>query len=91
MTEEQKKDSIKEGVLKAIADGQVKMHPKWQFVTKTVLLIVGAVLLALTILYLVSFIVFVLRRTDIWFVPGFGPSENGGSGSAPAPRGFQAL
>lgn len=70
-------DSIKEGVLKAIAGGQVKMRPKWQFITKTALMIVGVVLVALTTLYLVSFIVFELRQTGVLFVPGFGPQGFG--------------
>jgi hypothetical protein len=72
MTEQPKTDSIKEGVLKAIEDGRVKMRPKWQFIAKAALAILGVVLVALTTLYLVSFIVFVLRQTGVLFVPGFG-------------------
>jgi len=75
MTEDANNNSIKADVLKAIKDGQVKMRPKWQFITKAALLIVGVVLVALTILYLVSFIVFVLRQTGLLFVPGFGPQS----------------
>lgn len=70
-------NSMKEGVLKAIHDGHIKMHPKWQFITKTVLLVLGAALLALSVLFLVSFIMFVLRQTGVWFVPGFGFSGFG--------------
>lgn len=77
VTKDPKTESIKDGVLKAIADGRVRMRPKWQFITKTVLLIVGAALLTLTVLYLVSLIEFVLRRTGVWFVPYFGPSGYG--------------
>lgn len=74
---EPNQDSIKEGVLKAIQGGQVTMRPKWQFITKTALLVLGVVLIALTVLYLVSFIVFVLRQTGLLFVPGFGPQSFG--------------
>ena len=73
MNEQQPKiDTMKDDVLKAIEDGRVKMRPKWQFVAKTALMILGLVLLALTVLYLVSFIVFVLWRTGVLYLPGFG-------------------
>lgn len=70
-------DSIKEDVLKAIHDGQVKMRPKWQFSTKATLMVFGMVLIAFTVLFLVSFIVFVLRQTGVLFEPGFGFSNLG--------------
>jgi hypothetical protein len=72
MNEQPSKPSIKDNVLKVIESGRIKMRPKWQFVTQTVLLIVGTVLIALTTLYLGSFIVFVLRQNGAWFTPGFG-------------------
>jgi hypothetical protein len=72
MTPEQKTESIKADVLKAIEEGRIKMRPKWQFITQAALLIVGAVLAGLTVLYLISFIIFILRQTGLLFVPGFG-------------------
>ena len=73
MNEQQPKiDTMKDEVLKAIQGGQVKMRPKWQFITKTALLFAGVSLVAVAILYLVSFIVFVLQQTGVLFVPGFG-------------------
>ena len=77
MSVEPNQNSIKEGVLKAIEQGQVKMRPRWQFITKTALLVLGVVIAALTTLFLVSFIVFILRQTGILFVPGFGPQGFG--------------
>ena len=68
----QQPPQLKDSILKAIEDGRVKMRPKWQFITKTALTILGVVLLALTVLYLVSFIVFVLWRSGVLYVPGFG-------------------
>ena len=68
---------MKDDVLKAIQGGQVKMRPKWQFITKAALMLLGVVLVALTTLYLVSFIVFILRQTGVLFVPAFGPGAFG--------------
>jgi hypothetical protein len=64
--------SIKDQVLAAIQSGDVEMRPKWKFVISTAFLIVGIVLVALSLLYLGSFIVFTLRQTGLWFLPGFG-------------------
>ncbi len=65
-------NSIKDSVLKTIESGRVKMLPKWKFVLRTSLMIVGVVLIALTALYLASFIVFMLRQSGALFAPGFG-------------------
>jgi hypothetical protein len=64
--------TIKEKVLEAIASGRAKMRPRWQFVLRAVLLATGAVLLLLLLVYLVSFTVFTLRVTGVWFAPLFG-------------------
>src|SRR3989338_2615917 len=64
--------NIREQVLKAIKTGEVKMRPKWHFVLRGVFWAVGLILAFLTLLYLAGFIVFALRETGIWFVPGFG-------------------
>lgn len=65
-------NSIHDKVVKAIETGQVKMRPKWHFVLYGVFWAVGMILAFLTLLYLASFIIFVLRETGTWFVPGFG-------------------
>lgn len=67
------KKSIREDILAAIKSGQVKMRPKWHFVLKAVLAVLGVLILLLTIFYLASFIIFILRQTGILFVPVFGP------------------
>jgi len=66
------KDNLQDSVRKAIEDGKVTMRPRWHFVVRTALLVVGTVLAALTVLYLVSFIIFILRQTGVIFAPGFG-------------------
>ncbi len=70
--EQQKKQPIKEKVLAAIRGGEVEMRPRWRFVFGAILFGTGMMLLALVLLYLVSFILFTLRQTGIWFIPWFG-------------------
>jgi hypothetical protein len=59
-------------VLEKIKSGQVKMRPKTHFVLKNDLVALGFILTILFVLYLISFIVFTLRMSGIWFAPGFG-------------------
>lgn len=63
---------IKESVLNRIRSGELAMRPKWHFVLKTILATVGAVIVFLAALYLVSFIVFTARQSGAWFGPAFG-------------------
>jgi hypothetical protein len=64
--------SIKDNVLKAIEAGKVTMRPRWHFVLKALLLLVGTILASMTLIFLISFIIFILHETGIWFIPGFG-------------------
>jgi len=64
--------SIKDNVLGAINTGKATMRPKWHFVLQAVLLVLGVFLSVLTGMYLVSFIIFILHQTGIWFLPGLG-------------------
>lgn len=66
-------NSIENNILKAIESGQVKMHSKWYFVLKTTAFAAGITLAVLALLYIASFIVFVLRQSGAWFMPAFGP------------------
>ncbi len=59
-------------VLGKLKSGKVKMKPKACFILKTLLIILGIVAIAFFVLYLISFIAFVLRVSGIWFLPGFG-------------------
>ncbi|MBP9731878.1 MAG: hypothetical protein KBD29_00240 [Candidatus Magasanikbacteria bacterium] len=71
MQEEYKKNTI-DHILESIKKGELKMRPKWHFMLKTVLLILGSVILALSLFYLISLIIFGLRETGVIFTPGFG-------------------
>lgn len=66
------KNAIRDRVLEAIKSDQVKMRPKWHFILKAVFAAVGGIILLLSIVYLASFIFFILRQTGVIFVPIFG-------------------
>jgi ABC-type multidrug transport system fused ATPase/permease subunit len=65
-------NSIKSKILEAIKEGEVVMRPRWHFVLRSVLMVLGAVLVLLGIMYIVSFIIFALHESGIWFTPVFG-------------------
>jgi len=65
-------DCVKQQIMNAIEEGNVIMKPKWHFVLKTSLAVLGGVLIALALLYLVSFIIFVMWYTGSWFIPVYG-------------------
>lgn len=72
MSDKQNKKSIKEQIVEAIKDGRIKMRPKWHFILKTALIFTGIVMVILALLYLASFVIFILRQTGVWFLPTFG-------------------
>lgn len=84
MTEHLHNDSLSKTVLDAIESGRVSMRPKWQFILTICLWTLGTALAALTLIYLVSFIVFAERQNGSWFVTGFG-SEGWGEFFASMP------
>jgi hypothetical protein len=59
-------------VLDAIRSGQAKVRPRWYFVLEAALMITGCVIAFVFVLYLASFIIFILRQTGISFAPSFG-------------------
>lgn len=72
MNEEQHGKSIRSNVLAAIDAGKVKMRPRWHFIARAALLVTGTILAALALLYVSSFIFFILHQTGVWFTPRFG-------------------
>jgi hypothetical protein len=69
---EHEHNSIREKLHEAISSGHVVMRPKWHFVFKTILVAIGAVIVFIALLFFISFIIFVLHSTGVWFIPGFG-------------------
>jgi len=72
MQQDNDKNSVRAQVLDQIKDGSVKMRSRAYFVLRTVLYILGAVLVLLLAIFLESFILFSVQRTGAWFMPGFG-------------------
>lgn len=72
MENDQTKKTLREQVQDAIHSGRVKMRPKWHFALRAALAGIGGVMVGFTLLYLVSFVLFVLRHNGVLFVPMFG-------------------
>lgn len=72
MIKKSKKSLLADKVSDRIHSGKVKMRPKVYFILKTVLIILGIILAGLFVLFLMSFIFFVLRARGVWYLPGFG-------------------
>lgn len=72
MTQEPTENILKDNIMSPIETGRVKMHPRWYFVIKAALYLVGIILGILFLLYLVSFIIFIFYQNNVWLLPGFG-------------------
>ncbi|MBS3903087.1 MAG: hypothetical protein KGZ30_04600 [Anaplasmataceae bacterium] len=72
MTHQEHKNCARHGVMQIIEEGKIAMKPRWHFVLKTSLVILGGILITLALLYLTSFIIFILWYTGAWFVPIYG-------------------
>lgn len=72
MTEQSQKKSLQNIILEKIKNNKARMRPKWYFILSAALIAAGLILATLALLYLASFILFILRQTGIWFLPTFG-------------------
>lgn len=63
---------LKDNLLARIKDGQLAMKPGWHFALKSVFYVSGLLLTLLIGIYLLSFVLFVLRETGLWWTPEFG-------------------
>ncbi|MCA9356747.1 hypothetical protein H6784_06055 [Candidatus Nomurabacteria bacterium] len=59
-------------IIQKIKDGEVNMQPRWHFVFKTALMMVGIVIVSLVAVYLFSFVIFTLHKSGLWLAPQFG-------------------
>jgi hypothetical protein len=66
--------SLRENILSAIKRGEVAMRPKWHFILRTVLIVLGLFIAGLLAVYLASMAVFLMKVSGGWFGPTFGPS-----------------
>ena len=65
-------NSLREKVLTRIHEQKTKMIPRWHFVLKAGLCLLGCILILLLVIYLLSFTFFILDENRLWFVPEFG-------------------
>jgi hypothetical protein len=63
---------IGQDVMKAIREGRVHMRPRWHFVLLSALTVLGAFIVLLTLLYISSLGVFLLRDSGAWYATSFG-------------------
>jgi hypothetical protein len=63
---------LKDNLLASIKAGQIDMKPKWHFVLKSLFYVSGLLLSVLLGMYFLSFILFMLRESGLWWIPGFG-------------------
>ncbi len=63
---------FKQQLIDKIKEGDLEMKPRWHFVVQTAFFLAGIILSALIVVYLLSFITFVLQQNGAWFAPGYG-------------------
>lgn len=72
MNNDPQKSATVKKVLNEIKNDQIKMRPRVYFVLKGILVIFGIFLVAFFTLYLISFILFALRASGVWYLSSFG-------------------
>lgn len=70
---EEKNEQLNKEILSRIKEGKVAMKSRGFFVLQTLLGVLGVFILSLCLIFLVSFILFGLRKSGVMLAPGFGP------------------
>ena len=70
---EEKNEQLNKEILSQIKEGKVEMKSHGYFLLRTILGVLGVFLLSLCLVFLVSFILFGLRKSGVALAPGFGP------------------
>ncbi|MEY4747257.1 MAG: hypothetical protein RLZZ416_306 [Candidatus Parcubacteria bacterium] len=65
-------DSLKGVVMEAIAEGRVRMRPRWHFLIYSAFGVVGVAIVSLLLVYVASLAVFFMRESGALFTPSFG-------------------
>jgi hypothetical protein len=63
---------LKDTILAHINNGNIAMKPRWYFALRSIFLISGISIAILLSVYLLSFVLFLLRETGLWWAPQFG-------------------
>ncbi len=69
-----KRNNFKEKILDQIKSGRVKMRPRYYFFIRAALGILSMLLVLFLVVYLISFIMFIMKVQGIWYLPNFGLS-----------------
>jgi magnesium-transporting ATPase (P-type) len=67
------KESLEKSVLAKIKTEDIKMRPRSYFILRGILLAMSIVIIFLVALYILSFILFIFKESDLWYMPGLGP------------------
>lgn len=65
-------DPLKTRVLDRIKHDNLAMQPRWRFVLHSVTVAIGVMFALITLLFIMSFVIFMLRVSGVWFAPSFG-------------------
>ncbi len=65
-------NTFKETILEKINNGEIDMKPRWHFILRAALFMLGVVIVAFVAIYLFSFILFSLHQNGLFFAPIFG-------------------
>jgi len=68
------KDNFQEKVLERIRSSKIKMRSRYYFLARTLLCVVAVIMVLSAVVYLVSFVLFVLKVQGVWYLPNFGLS-----------------
>ncbi|MFM2339517.1 MAG: hypothetical protein RLZZ360_153 [Candidatus Parcubacteria bacterium] len=63
---------LKDNLLASIKTGKIDMKPKWHFLLASLFFTSGLLVTLLIGIYLLSFVLFILRESGLWWTPGFG-------------------
>lgn len=72
-----KQKELKNKILESIKSGKVKMRSRYYFLARGLIYAAAGILVALALVYLVSFIFFILKVQGAWYLPAFGFSGFG--------------
>lgn len=64
--------NLKEQILARISEEKTRMRPRWHFVLKSFLAVVGFLIVVTTLIYMISLGAFFLRQSGVLFAPQFG-------------------
>jgi hypothetical protein len=67
-------ETIKEKVTTQITSGHAQMRPRWYFAVRSIAFGLVCVVVLLSIVHVLSFMVFTLKTSGAWFMPAFGRS-----------------